>query len=151
MTRYLITDEAGNSGTVTVQDSEVAAVLHGWYPDAPAEVYEQVDALQEALLRGDVPASPTVRGEYLEDMSRRTPAGRAAQYLAVRVEQVDLLADVRATTERLAALRQEIDKADSAWREAIRTAVADGGRVIDVAAAAGISRERVYQIRDGRR
>lgn len=41
--------------------------------------------------------------------------------------------------------------AETAWREAIRAAVADGQRVVDVAEAAGISRERVYQIRDGRR
>jgi len=41
--------------------------------------------------------------------------------------------------------------ADRTWRAAIRNALADGQRVVDVAEAAGISRERVYQIRDGRR
>lgn len=41
--------------------------------------------------------------------------------------------------------------ADALWREAIKAAVDAGERVVDIAAAAGISRDRVYQIRDDRR
>lgn len=37
------------------------------------------------------------------------------------------------------------------WKAAIRDALAAGARVTTVAEMAGVSRARVYQIRDGRR
>lgn len=52
---------------------------------------------------------------------------------------------VRQATEKKAA----IAAADLEWREAIKAAIAAGVRVADIAEAAGISRIRVYQIRDG--
>lgn len=61
---------------------------------------------------------------------------------------LDVVADA---TGELAALRQATEAAEEAWKASIRAAVADGQRVVDIAEAAGISRERVYQIRDGRR
>ena len=57
---------------------------------------------------------------------------------------VAALAEVEAAT----AARSE---AERTWREAVRSAVAAGVPVIAIAAAAGVSRERVYQVRDGRR
>jgi hypothetical protein len=69
MTRYTITDQAGTSGTVTVEADRIAETLHPWYPEAPAEVYEQIEALQTALCRG----------EYTD----------ADQYLDVRVVPAD--------------------------------------------------------------
>lgn len=45
----------------------------------------------------------------------------------------------------------DAEEADRAWRDAIRAAVSAGERVVEIAEAAGISRDRVYQIRDGRR
>ncbi|HET6914885.1 MAG TPA: hypothetical protein VFH56_02230 [Acidimicrobiales bacterium] len=54
-------------------------------------------------------------------------------------------------TAELARLRNDVALAEQDWRAAIRAALADGQRVVDIAEAAGISRERVYQIRDGRR
>lgn len=68
--RYKITDEAGTSGSVVVDDcTEIAGALRPWYPEAPAEVYEQVQSLQDALCRGEWTG--------------------ADQYLAVRVERLD--------------------------------------------------------------
>lgn len=61
---------------------------------------------------------------------------------------LDAVAD---TTRELQALRAATEDAEQAWRAAIRSALHAGQRVVDVAEAAGISRERVYQIRDGRR
>lgn len=61
------------------------------------------------------------------------------------------LDDVAEATRELRALQEDVEDADRVWRAAIRGAVAAGQRVVDVAAAAGVSRERVYQIRDGRR
>lgn len=69
MRLFRITDEAGTSGEVVVQAHQVAEALRPWYPDAPAEVYEQVQQLQDAL-------------------SRDQWTG-ADQYLGVRVDPVD--------------------------------------------------------------
>ncbi|MGY1846875.1 helix-turn-helix domain-containing protein [Blastococcus sp. SYSU DS1021] len=41
--------------------------------------------------------------------------------------------------------------ADDEWRKAIREAIDCGTSVTAIAAAAGVSRERIYQIRDDRR
>lgn len=61
---------------------------------------------------------------------------------------LDLVADA---THTLAERRAEVEEVEMQWRAAIRAAVKAGQRVVDVAEAAGISRERVYQIRDWRR
>lgn len=59
---------------------------------------------------------------------------------------------LKAATAAKARADQDAGEADKAWRQAIRQAVADGFKVAVVAeAAGGISRERVYQIRDDRR
>lgn len=48
--------------------------------------------------------------------------------------------------------RELLADVEQHWRATIRAAVEDPEtRVVDIARAAGISRERVYQIRDGRR
>ena len=48
-----ITDEAGTSGTVTVDKDDVAEAIRPWYPEAPTEVTEAIDELQTALNRGE--------------------------------------------------------------------------------------------------
>ena len=45
----------------------------------------------------------------------------------------------------------EADRTDQAWRTVIRDAAHDAFSPTRLAAAAGISRERVYQLKDGRR
>lgn len=47
--------------------------------------------------------------------------------------------------------KQDGETADQLWREAIRAAIAAGVRVVEIAEAAGVTRDRVYQIRDDRR
>jgi hypothetical protein len=59
--------------------------------------------------------------------------------------------NVRRATRKLAEAREKVDAAEQAWRSCIRVAISQGCPAVEVAAAAGISRERVYQIRDGRR
>lgn len=54
-------------------------------------------------------------------------------------------------TQNLRSHQVATEEAEEAWKAAIRAAVTDGQRVVDIAEAAGISRERVYQIRDRRR
>jgi hypothetical protein len=57
---------------------------------------------------------------------------------------------VAATDARAVAVR-EADARDAEWREAIRAALAAEVGATEEARLAGISRERVYQIKDGRR
>jgi hypothetical protein len=60
----------------------------------------------------------------------------------------DYLELVRQATAR----RAEIEAADREWRDAIKAAIKAGEKVTDIAVAAGgISRIRVYQIRDDTR
>lgn len=61
------------------------------------------------------------------------------------------LDEVADATESKRRADEAAADADRAWRAAIRAALADGQRVVDIAETAGVSRERVYQIRDGRR
>lgn len=56
----------------------------------------------------------------------------------------------RATTD-LAALRAATETAELAWRKTITDALAAGESATAVAETAGVSRARVYQLRDGKR
>jgi len=58
------------------------------------------------------------------------------------------LADV---TARRARMAEDLAWADEEWRRLIVAAIELGDRVTDIAKAAGVTRARVYQIRDGRR
>lgn len=67
---------------------------------------------------------------------------------ALSADEVDR---VRATARELASVRDEADRIENDLRWAIRDAIKAGARVESIADAAGLSRQRVYQIRDGRR
>ncbi len=58
---------------------------------------------------------------------------------------------VSAKARQLAAARRRVEACEEELAVAIRGALAEGTAAAAVAAAAGISRARVYQIRDGRR
>jgi hypothetical protein len=58
---------------------------------------------------------------------------------------------VRDATNRLEARRRAVTVAEQVWRETIREAIASGIPVASIAAAAKITKARVYQIRDNRR
>jgi len=64
----------------------------------------------------------------------------------------ETLERIRELTEQRAKAQSDLDWADQQWRAFI-AAIVKGGRVRveDVAEAAGVSRARIYQIRDGRR
>jgi hypothetical protein len=53
--------------------------------------------------------------------------------------------------DRLREVTAERQRTEEAWRDTIRRAVAAGHPAAATAQAAGITRARVYQIRDGRR
>jgi len=73
---------------------------------------------------------------------------RVVDVAAAQLRAGGPLAAVREATEQ----RELLADVEQHWRATIRAAAEDPEtRVVDVAKAAGISRERVYQIRDGRR
>lgn len=73
---------------------------------------------------------------------------RVVDVAAVQLWAGGPLAAVREATEQ----RERLSDVEQHWRATIRAAADDPAtRVVDIAKAAGISRERVYQIRDGRR
>jgi hypothetical protein len=127
--RTIITTEWGaGAGLATGRDGYLGEVI------APDEY--QYDAFQ---VLGRVTSARTPDGDV-----HYTGGDWMRPYLG------DPLASVRSATDNLAVLRSTVEDADTAWRDSIRAALVDGQRVVDIAAAAGISRERVYQIRDGR-
>lgn len=58
---------------------------------------------------------------------------------------------VRETTQRRAAAEQHAEAAIRDQTAAIQAAIAAGVSTLDLAEEAGMSRARIYQIRDGRR
>lgn len=53
--------------------------------------------------------------------------------------------------ERLIEARESVARKEQEVAEAVRGALAEGASATELAKAVGISRARVYQIRDGRR
>jgi len=72
-------------------------------------------------------------------------------YDIVTVEPVDYEQIVQHVTFAREKAQIEYERQDTAWREIIRHAMHDSASATALAKAAKISRERVYQIRDGRR
>jgi DNA-binding phage protein len=63
----------------------------------------------------------------------------------------DLLAEVAETAEDLADSRRSLAEAEAELHVRIRRAIEHGCSPTKIARAAQLSRERIYQIRDGRR
>lgn len=72
-------------------------------------------------------------------------------YNIVAVEATDWATIVTDATFARDTAATERDRADNAWRTLITNAMNDGGSATRLAEVAHISRERIYQIRDGRR
>lgn len=80
---------------------------------------------------------------------------RPACLLRQKAEQelnlLDLLGEVSEVASDLAAERQAVKESEKRLAQAVKSALKEGAPVSGVARAAGLSRERVYQIRDDRR
>jgi hypothetical protein len=73
-------------------------------------------------------------------------------YTVVDVQPRDWIQIIRAAAYNRATAAAELERQDTGWRTLVRDAMNDPGATkTDVADAAGVSRERAYQIRDGRR
>jgi hypothetical protein len=66
-------------------------------------------------------------------------------------DRADALEAIRESTQRRAVAEEAFGAAVEAQTTAIRTAIAAGVSTLDLAAETGLSRARIYQIRDGRR
>lgn len=74
-----------------------------------------------------------------------------SQVETVPVEPADYEQIVKHVTFAREKAQIEYERQDTAWRAIIRHAMHDGASATALAKAAGITRARVYQIRDGRR
>jgi hypothetical protein len=79
------------------------------------------------------------------------PSQAGVGYDIVTVEPADYEQIVRHVTFARDRARVEHERRDTAWRAIIRHAMHDNASATALAKAAGISRERIYQIRDNRR
>lgn len=102
----------------------------------------------------------TLCGQLADDPTLYDPErGISAAGMELLAEQVasegstrsEQIAEVRAVTSALHEATHAAEEATEKWRAAIRQAIKLGARAVEVAEAAEISRERVYQIRDDRR
>lgn len=82
-------------------------------------------------------------------VDRKACARREAQ---MRRELADAVLDeIRMARENLTDLRRDVVSAEARVATQVREALKEGVGATAIARAAGLSRERVYQIRDGRR
>jgi len=79
------------------------------------------------------------------------PSQADVGYDIVRVEPADYEQIVQHVTLARERARIEHERQDTAWRAVIRHAMHDNASATALAKAAGISRERIYQLRDNRR
>lgn len=152
-----------------VAASAYEAVVHDHYEAIGIAVSDRaaqtaIDADPEAILdmnphalTGDLGvyprgmSNPMVKADALDwlrkngwEPTTRTDAWRVSEPLPVRPSATDELSQVAVASSR-------IGQAEEARDQAIRDALAAGHSVISIAEAAGLSRARIYQIRDGRR
>lgn len=85
----------------------------------------------------------TRAGEYI--------IGRQLEDIFMSREADDAMADVRSAAAKVEQLTGGLDEAKHERDAKIRAALERGKSVSDLTEATGLSRERVYQIRDGRR
>jgi DNA-binding phage protein len=80
---------------------------------------------------------------------------RAACAMRAKEEMARVHADIALEVEQAAhtivLLRQDVKAAEAELAEQVKYALEQGVGVTQVARAAGLSRERIYQIKDGRR
>lgn len=68
-----------------------------------------------------------------------------------RLDESEACDEIATEASYLRAARDEVKAREVVLQSLVRDAVGNGASVSKVARAAGLSRERVYQIRDGRR
>lgn len=125
--------------TDIIDSRALAAELAETYDVDPDHALEAVNLHLEQLSEIDgVPVD-----EISADESGTIREAFWAAMSSSHVDALDDLADVRAKIDDLADLQAE-------RASLVRKALRDGARVADIANASGLTRGRIYQIRDGR-
>lgn len=133
--------------TVTVYDRRSGEQHTGRTPESVARrVWGR-----HAELRLSADPSDAGDGAILGRVVRRDPQQVGVYFVLAEVVVSGLAASADPLLESVTECSRTAAEALEARDEAIRQAVTAGLRATDIARAAGISRERVYQIRDGRR
>ena len=96
---------------------------------------------------------------YLPECKQRNHLDRHADKIACDIYEEedrarmreDITADIAEMRQTLALLRDDIKQAEAEMARQVREAFQYGASATKLARAAGLSRERIYQIRDGRR
>lgn len=133
-------------GTYTI-DEYAQGVAENW--DIPVDVArEHITACVEQI--ADDPDLWDAENEKIRRDGEYIIA-RKLQDVFMSREADAAMAEVRSATAKVESLTSELDNAKQYRDAKIRTAIQRGKSVADLTQATGLSRERVYQIRDGRR
>lgn len=161
------TGEISNTGAelITTQIAEAALTSEASaldeLMDAQAGIGQANDtttAKFEARMRDDVSSDASGNVPRYGVWNKATNAWHGAEaglpYITLTPEQAQLVARRRNRIDKVAHAQADVDQQDErlARRDAaIRSALSEGVPVREIVAHTGLSRERVYQIRDGRR
>jgi predicted XRE-type DNA-binding protein len=92
----------------------------------------------------------TVIADGMEvDVSEPVGAPRIRQHL--RAVEASVVAELTDAQERVAYAREDLKSAEAMLQEEVRNALQDGLSAIRIGEVLGVSRARVYQLRDGKR
>lgn len=125
----------------TVTSGELARELADTYDVGEDSARRGVEAYLDQLEQVD--DSAIDHDEISEEHADAVREAYAAFMASSYVSALDELAEVRDRLDALAELQDERARL-------IRKALADGARIVDIVEASGLTRARIYQIRDGR-
>ncbi len=129
---------------LAVGNPEIIVMIHD-----DSETGEALPVAHYPISDGEDPADLLWENGWrtLDDTAESVDVG----YDIVPVEPVDYEQIVQHVTFAREKAQIEYERQDTAWRAIIRHAMHDNASATALAKAAGITRARVYQIRDGRR
>lgn len=141
---HIITAEAD----IAAGHPEIIVMIH----DSESESGEAIPVANYPISDGEDPADLLWENGWrtLDDPSQVDTCVEIG-YDIVTVEPADYEQIVKHVTFAREKAQIEHERQDTAWRAIIRHAMHDNASATALAKAAQISRERIYQIRDGRR
>jgi len=137
MSAITLTDTITGQSTGQIDTDDIVDALTPWYPDAPAEITDAIAELQRLMRAGDWAGA----NEYVVYLGLE----------ASRPSRVDMLVLVEQAAADLEQAQTALDAAADARDDAVRAAFLERVPGPAIATAAGVSVQRAYQIRDGKR
>ena len=133
---------------MTITAHTIAAAIHhkhGVDIDFAAEAVETYIAQIEDIDDREIDRDAITEDDADFIITAFASAQRAGDF---GVRELDDVADA---ADAVAAAKTALEDAEYARNQAVKRALAHGARVVDVTAAAGVTRARIDQIRQGRR